>query len=201
MGYTHGRRWSHELIKEETLKVIHELGLDRMPTQKEIRNYTGNYGLSCAISKRNGGFYTLAKELNMNMKKSDTQTGKNCEALAMKIIESYGFSVKRMTTKHPFDLLVNDKVRIDVKASHLYRGPNGNFYTFSTNKKYATCDVYFLMTLGEEDEVKNFYVVPSAKIFGNNQISIGEFTSKYEIFKNEIKPIRDYLEFLTRESA
>lgn len=61
------------------------------------------------------------------------------------------FSVRRMAQNFPYDLLVDDCVKIDVKASNLYRGPNGDFYTFNLEKPYATCGIYILFALPEVD--------------------------------------------------
>ena len=83
-----------------------------------------------------------------------------------------------MSQNFPYDLLVNDCLKVDVKSSHLYEGKEGNFYTYRTGKKFATCDVYILVALDANDEIARTYILPSSIVMNNIQISIGEHSSK-----------------------
>ncbi len=184
MGYSRGFRWTDKDIKRGVLNVVFACGLDRMPSQKECINYYGDYRLTNAVSKRYGGWYALAKELGLPIKKSETYLGKIQETNACEMLIAKGFDVEKMPQNFPYDILVDNCVKIDVKASHLYRGKQGNFFTFNLEKKYATCDIYILLTLNDKEEITNTFIVPSKFVMNNTQISIGEYKSKYHKFKD-----------------
>jgi hypothetical protein len=181
MGYAHGIRWSDQLIKEKVLEVKAALNLDRMPSKSECDAHFGNYALSNVISKKKG-WYNLAAELNLQIKKSDTLLGKQFEKKAKEILENKGFKVRQMSQNFPYDLLVDDCVKIDVKESRLYKGKTGEFYSFNLEKNFATCDVFLLVALNDNDSINRIMVVPSKAVFNNNQISVGKFISKYDKF-------------------
>ncbi len=195
MGHSHRIKWTDEDIKREVKKVITAGNLDRMPSNKECINFFGNYALSNAVSKRYGGWYALAKEMGYPVKKSETYLGKAQEQETCDMLTSMGFDVARMSTRFPYDILVDNCVKIDVKASHLYQGKNGNFYTFNLEKKYATCDIYVLNTLDDEGNIVDSFVVPSKFVMNNTQISIGEVNSKYSVFKDRWDYISNISEF------
>jgi len=197
MGYTHGNKWSDDLIYQGLMKVKEGLGLDRMPTRSECVKYTNSNALSVAITRRNGGWYGLAKDLGLKIKESETTTGKKYEKIVKRILEMKGFKVTQMAQNFPYDLLVNDCLKIDVKSSHLYQGKEGNFYTFRTGKSYATCDVYILVALTNEDEIERTYIIPSSKVVNNTQLSMGEYSSKYDIYLDRWDILADYVKFLS----
>lgn len=182
MGYAHGTRWTDTLIKSKINEVIDSLELNRMPTRRECENYFHDCGLTNAVSRRAGGWYALAKEMVCKIKESETTFGKTYEIQTAEMLKSYGFEVRRMSQNFPYDLLIDDCVKIDVKASKLYHGKNGNFYSFNLEKQFATCDFYILLTISENGEIARVMVVPSSEVISNNQISVGESRSKYHKF-------------------
>lgn len=182
MGRPNRIVWTDDLIKEKILEVKNGLSLDRMPSRKECIQYFHNEALVNAVSRRKK-WYQLADELGLKVKDSETYFGKSQEATAAEILISKGFSVRKMSQNFPYDLLVDDCVKADVKASHLYHGPNGDFYTFNLEKDYATCDIYILFALSESDE-SSIFIVPSKFVIAQNQISMGVSKSKYHRFKD-----------------
>lgn len=182
MGYSKGIKWTDDLIKGKVLEVKTAFSLDRMPSRSECVQYFHDGALVNAISKRKK-WYQLAHELGLQIKDSDTYFGKSEESNAEEMLISLGFSVRKMPQNFPYDLLVDDCVKVDVKASHLYHGPNGDFYTFNLEKQFATCDIYILFALSEREEKRTF-VVPSKFVIAQNQISMGVSKSKYHKFEN-----------------
>lgn len=196
MGYTHGTKWTDELIKQKVLEVIDALKLDRMPSRKECENYFHNTALTNAISDR-CGWYNLAKELGIEIKESETHFGKTYEARATEMLQGMGFEVRRMSQNFPYDLLVDDCVKIDVKASRLYRGKQGNFYSFNLEKSFATCDFFILLTVSDDDTIERKMIVPSSHVIANNQISVGEHKSKYYQYTDRFDLIENAVTFWT----
>ena len=193
MGYSHGRKWSDELIQQEVLSIMKVLGISRMPTKSECEQVTGNKALTNAISKR-FGWYKLAEYMGLEIKNSETTTGKMAEKLAENILIENNFSVERMSQNHPFDLLVDNCVKIDVKASHLYTCENGSYYSFALGNINHSCDFYMLVELDDNDKVVRVMIVPSVFIMKTTQISTG-VNSKYNIYTNRfdyIKGLSDY---------
>lgn len=134
MGYSHGIKWTDDKIMKEVLSVMKTLNISRFPTKSECNSVTESTDLSNVISKR-FGWYKLAEMMGLSIRECETTTGKEFEEVAKNILSENGFVVERMVQNHPFDLLVNETVKIDVKASNLYNGANGDYYSFSLGYK------------------------------------------------------------------
>lgn len=183
------RRWTEEKIQNQILLCVNELGLNRMPSKKEIETYFGDFALSNKISKGKG-FYGWAKELNLPLKESDTLTGKIGESVARVYLEQNGFQVEQMSMKYPYDFLVNDVVKVDVKYSQLYKKSKFGFYSFRLEKEYPTCDIYLLISYSPKGE-HTFFIVPSKNVM-QKQISIGEHSSIYHRYINRLDILKQY---------
>lgn len=194
MGYSHGRNWTDEDIRNEVLAVMNTLGLSRLPTKKECDLATGNMALSNVVSKR-CGWYNLAKELGLEIKQSETTTGKFGESIAANLLSEKGFLVQRMSQNHPFDLLINGIAKIDVKTSRLYRGRNGDFYAFNLGKKYHSCDFFLLLELDDNDNPLKSMIVPARDVMEINQISCGVTNSIYDKYIDCFFYIDELLDF------
>lgn len=181
MGYAHGTQWTEDLVKQKVLEVMEALKLDRMPSRSECESYFHGTGLTNAISRRYG-WYNLAEKLGISVKDSQSRFGKSYETLATEMLQAMGFEVRRMSQNFPYDLLVDNCVKIDVKASRLYRGKQGNFYSYNLEKPFATCDFFILLAVNDDDTINRKMVVPSNQVIANNQISVGEHRSKYHRF-------------------
>ena len=198
MAYTHGIKWTNKKVQEEIHKVMRSLNVERMPTRNEIINVTKSNALPCAIS-RGKGYYGWAKELGLQVKNSETTFGKQSEYDVKSILEKLNYKVEKMPQNYPFDLLVNENIKIDVKSSRLYKGPQGSFYTFNLEKKYASCDIYIILCLKENDDIDKLLIIPSNKL-KITQLSVGK-ESKYDIYKNNYKTIQEYDEFYKKLSV
>ena len=185
--------WTKEKIKKQILEIVENTGIDHMPTGSEVNKYFGNYKLSNAISKRKM-WYPLAKELGLKIKDSETTKGKTYEQITFEKLICMGYEAERMPQNFPYDILVENSLKIDVKVSCLYKGKSGNFYTFNLEKPYSTCDIYILYCKNDfkDDEV---IILPSKYVSNNTQISIGELKSKYYEFKNKWEYIDEYVKF------
>lgn len=192
MGHTHGIKWTDEKVKKEILKVKETLCLDRMPTRNEIIQVTNSNALPSKITKTKG-YYGWAKELNLKIKNSETTFGKEQEIYLKNKLENMGYSVYKMAQNYSYDLLVNDNIRIDVKASRLYKGKNGSYYTFNLYKKYATCDLYVCLCYSEEKKLDKTLIIPAHKL-KITQLSVGK-KSSYDKYKDRYDLINTYDSF------
>lgn len=189
MGYTTGIEWSYELIKEELMKIIMALDIDRMPTSVEIKNVTQNSKLVNAI-RRHGGYIYWSQQLEKKQAEGKTRLGQQGEEEIKKILESKNYKVDRMSVKHPYDLLVNENIKIDVKTGRTYIGENGyKSHSFNLEKANPTCDIYILYCI----DTNVIYVIPS-KFAKKTQISIGE-KSAYDSYIDRWEYIKIYDDF------
>ena len=82
MGYTHGKKWSEEIVIEEILGIVKFYGMDTFPTHSEIYAHTNSRGLSVAVSKYGGTKY-FAQKLNLKIKDCVSKFGEIYEENAM----------------------------------------------------------------------------------------------------------------------
>ena len=178
--------------KNLILKVIKELGLNRMPSNSEIHKVFGNYRLHNYIV-RHGGYRKFAEEMDLKLKASETQLGQDFELIIENIINNKGFDTLRMSTGHPFDLLINNVVKVDVKVSRPHMKDKYRVHTFGINKKYGSCDIYLAIALDENDNIEKFLVIPSHHL-RITTLCIG-VNSKYDTYNNRFDYIEKYIDF------
>lgn len=167
--------WTDQKIEEEIFNVMNILNINRMPSNSEIRSITRDTKLINAV-RRHGGFYGWAEKLELPVKDSETKTGDSYEWHAISELEDRGFNVERMSVRHPYDLLVNESVKVDVKVSRSYMNNGSLVNTVGLSKKFATCDLYliFLETAGELDRT---LIIPGYEV-RHKYLNIGK-DSKY----------------------
>ncbi|RDY22860.1 hypothetical protein CHF27_011100 [Romboutsia maritimum] len=187
-------KWTDEKIEREIKNVIKTLNIDRMPSTSEIKKATNNYGLGIKIT-RSGGVRYWADKLGLELKNSETKFGNEWEFNMKKELEGKGYIVEKMSTKHPYDLLVNDNIKIDVKVSRYYHKDNFKFYSFNLEKKYHNCDIFIFVGLKDgKEEIERLFIIPSKYLMGIKQLSIGT-QSKYDKYQNRWDYIEKYSEF------
>lgn len=185
-------KWTDELVADELKKSMKILGITRMPTRSELVSI-GRNDLHCKISKTKK-YSGWAKELDLSMKKSETTLGKEYEEVAEKLLKDKGYTVDRMTTKHPYDLLIDERVKIDVKVSNPYlmRGEN-RVHTIRLAKENQTCDIYMCFLLNEDKNIERVLIVPSHHV-RKSCLNIGK-NSKYNKYNERYSYIENYATF------
>lgn len=187
MGYTHGKHWTQEEILESVKICMEDTGLSRMPSRNELNRYFGNTGITNALRRFPGGYYEIAKILDVRMKESETQFGRSGEELAIDLLKAHGFAVERMSTRYAYDLYVNGSVKVDVKTARPSRANKSFCYSFNLEKRFPTCDVYFLIAKNEEKE--SIYIVPAS--INQTQIGLGTGTTVYSKYQDRYDIITD----------
>lgn len=189
-GY--GRVWTEERVKEEILDSIRILAIDRMPTAQELVSL-GRNDLHCKISKtkRYSGW---ANELGLKLKACETRTGQAYESKAKDMLLQQGYSVERMSTKYPYDLLVNGHLKVDVKVAnpHMLRGES-RVHTFSIHKVKQTCDLYVLIALDESEQFERIFIIPS-HVLNVVTLCVGR-ESKWNAYVNRWDLVKTYDDF------
>lgn len=187
MGYSHGKHWTQEEILESVKICMEDTGLSRMPSRNELNRYFGNTGITNALRRFPGGYYEIAKILDVRMKESETQFGRSGEELAIDLLKAHGFSVERMSTRYAYDLYVNGSVKVDVKTARPSKANKSFCYSFNLEKRFPTCDVYFLIAKSEEKE--SIYIVPAS--INQTQIGLGAGTTVYSKYQDRYDIIAD----------
>lgn len=190
--------WNDELIRKGIFEVVEHIGEYRMPTAYEVRGYYGNCKLVGAITNR-GGFMSWADRLGLPMKDGYVILGHSYEVYTKKLLEEKGFECIHTSTKFPYDLLVDGKVKIDVKVSHLVELGDGKGYTFKISKNMPKCDIYIVHCLDKNaGKVVKTYIIPAHVLTGMSQLSIGRHNSKYDIYRNRWELIKMFNESLMK---
>lgn len=149
------KKWDDNKVKNALFECMKILNIDRMPTATELKSLDRN-DLHCRISKTKK-YSGWAKELGLTLKASATTTGQEQEKRAKKVLEGMGYKVESMSTKFPYDLLVNDCIKVDVKASRKH----GGYCIFGINKTNPTSDLYICLVFDDEKEIVKTFVIPS----------------------------------------
>lgn len=194
MGYSHGVRWTEDKIINEIHKIMDKLEIDTMPTKTQMDKYTGSYALSNAITKR-GGTYKYADILGLEVKSSESNLGEKYELICLEHINKLGMKCEKMQRRYPYDLLVCDIVKIDVKASNIFSNSSSDYHTFNIEKIYQTCDIFVCYCLDNNGDICKTYVIPSSILNGKTQLSIGIISSKYDRFIDRWDLIYEYTKF------
>jgi hypothetical protein len=187
--------WTDDLIETEIKNVMKALNINRMPSSVEIERIAQNNKLTNAIA-RHGGFNFWSEKLNLKQSKCETRLGQFGEYYIKELLESKGYIVEKMGIKHPYDLLVNENVKIDVKTSKIYKPTNESWssYSFNLEKEKPTCDIYVFTCLANEKEVNKILVIPS-KFLHQTQLCISTGKTKYDMYKNRWDYIEQYDKF------
>lgn len=185
------KRWTDELIECELLKCIETLQLKRMPTGSELK-HLGRNDLHLKVS-RTKKYRGWAEHLGLSLKESCTLVGQRCEDYVTELLLGKGHDVERMSTKYPYDLLVNGTVKVDVKKSlpHVMRG--SRVHTFGIAKKAPTCDIYICLAYDEFGVLERSFIIPShyLKVV---TLCVGR-VSKYNEYLDKWDYIDEYTKF------
>lgn len=196
MGYSHGEKWTNEKIFSALQKVVSELQLTTFPTKKQIFNFYGNSRLCSKISKC-GGTKFWANKLNLPIKDCESKMGSIWENNCINELEQKNYYAEKMKEKYPYDILVNNCLKIDVKSAYIYTNKKNNqFYTFNLEKKFQTCDMFICYCLNDYGISIKTYIIPSVKLSGIKQLSIGKNKSIYDKYINRWDLIEKYVKFL-----
>lgn len=171
------KHWTEKLVEEGIKDAMRKLGIDRMPTASELCSLKMN-DLHCKIG-RTKTYSGWASYLNLSSTKCETRIGQKYEKVIFDKLASIGYKVERMTTKYAYDILVNGRVKVDIKSSLSYKINGYTVNTFGINKTFATCDLYILVVANEVEDIKKVMVIPAHLLKVKSSISLG-LTSKYD---------------------
>lgn len=177
------KKWTEELIETEIKKCVEALQIDRMPNSNELKMLKRE-DLHNAISRSTLKYSGWSKKMNLELKESETTKALRYELLIKTKLEGFNdLTVEKMTTKHPYDLLINGCVKVDVKvaAPHYHFGPRA--HTFGLNKKYASCDIYICVALSDMGNIEKFFIIPAAHVQITTLNICGD--SKYNKYINQ----------------
>jgi hypothetical protein len=169
-------RYSEEWVTNEIKKVQQALNIKHMPSRREIEIVTNNTTLTNLVV-RSGGFRHWADKLNLKIKGSETEFGYQYEKEAQKYLtDVMGHKAELTPVKFPYDIIVDDVTKIDVKVSNKYHSPDGtSWYTFNLETVFPKCD-FFIAYCIDNHIVNNVYVIPAHIMLGKRQLSMGDDT-------------------------
>lgn len=177
-------KWTDELIVER-LRSISIDGV--MPTVSYMNELHMN-DIACAVSRR-GGVDCCA--LMAGLKKSDkkdTGTGYAGEEATIKLLQGRGFVCTRAKSiKSPYDIIVNDSVRADVKTASYaeYGASKGWFFRIG---KEPSCDVVILY----RSDIDDCFIIPYYSCTGTN-LTLNKTYNKYRYYWNNFDLLTDLI--------
>lgn len=198
MRKTNDIKWTAEKIESELKKQIELLGINHFPTHSELTKATNSRALAVAVSKHGGTRY-WATVLNMPIKECESSLGNRFEIQAVNDIDDRcGLSSELTVPRYPYDIFVQELVKIDVKASLPIKDKRYRTWSFNLEKRQPTCDIFILYCLSDTEEIERTYIIPSATLNGMTQLGIAN-KSKYEGYLNRWDIINDYYDFYLNE--
>lgn len=185
MGYTTGIKWNDEMIAEKVMRIASLFEPKRMPSNREVIEFEGNYKLANAIQKH-GGYEYWANRLNLEQKYSETSLGINGERWIADYLKTEGFEVEPTPIKYPYDLLVDKCVKIDVKTANISHVKGYPIHSYRLAKEQQTCDFYILF----EADTERIYVIPASKLNSQVQVAMGNDSKEYRQYINAFHLIK-----------
>lgn len=190
-----GLAWNEERIEKNLMEMIESTKQETFPTHTEMYHFFGNYQLSNAI-RRNGGTRYWANKIGMEEKQCESKFGYKYEEMFVDdVLKFCGLSSELCDVRYPYDVLVDEGVKVDVKASRKYNAGTWSMYTFNLEKGLQTCDVFVFYCINDE-KVEKVYIVPSSILSGKTQFSIGILRSKYDQYLDRWDIISKYAELV-----
>ena len=185
-------KWDERTIGNALRKMVNATGQTTMPTHTEMHSFYGNYSLSNAI-RRNGGTHYWASKLGLDTKNCESKVGEAFEERFKSDLFAHTMLLSEsMPIRYPYDVLVEGAVKVDVKASHLYRKDGFGFYSCNLGKTYQTCDIFVVYCLKDDGEIDRVYIIPSSRLNGQKQLTIGQHNSKYDAYIEKWDIIEHY---------
>lgn len=178
--------WNEDKIVEGIVRIASMFEPKRMPTNREVIEFEGNYRLANAIQK-NGGYEYWANRLGLDQKYSDTKLGIEGERFVANRLKELGFKVETTSIKYPYDLLINECIKVDVKTANTSHVKGYPIHSYRLVKGQPTCDFYILL----EADTERMYVVPSSKLSGQVQVGMGIDSNPYAKYLGAFDLIKD----------
>ena len=190
-GRNKSYKWSDKKVEEEIKKVMGALGIKRMPSRSEVKLVETDLALSNKIAKTYG-YYGWAEKLNLDIKESETQKAVDAEKEVAKMIkENTNLNSKQTSMKAPYDILVDSRVKVEVKYSDGYKNA---FYSANLYDGLQKADILVFICRNEELGNKNL-IIPSHHLQKKTQLSVGK-KSQYDKFNNRWDYITKFNEFM-----
>lgn len=135
--------------------------------------------------------------MNLEIKKCESRLGDNYEMICANYLqERFCYKVIQTAPRYPYDLLVENALKIDVKVGKLYTSKvNSKFYTFNLEKSNQTCDIFVCYCLDQSGKEEKILIIPSYVISGITQLSVGK-KSRYDKYINRWDIIEKYVSFI-----
>lgn len=188
-------KWNNEKIENEIKAMLEDTKIKYFPAKNEIDEYYGDTCLSNAIAKTYG-FRGWSEIFNLPRKDSSVKLGNAWEYRIMDYLISKGYDIEKMSYKHPYDLLINEYIKVDVKVSKLFNA-DSPYHSFDLGSSNHNCDIFILITLDEDENPERVLIIPSSDLMGQKQVAIGK-NSKYNKYNYRYEVIDKYDKFYKR---
>lgn len=186
------QRWTDAKLEKVIRGIARDLG--HFPSTSELYAM-GRSDVANRISK-SGGFRHWSAVIGIPRVMSDSDKGWAGETAASKRLEELGFAVTaREGVKCPYDLLVDDILRVDVKTASYceYGRSTGWFYRIG---KQPQSDMILLWQLDTQD----FYAIPWYLCPFTN-VTLSKNGGKYVAYRNNADVIKSMVSMREHERS
>jgi hypothetical protein len=186
-------KWSGGRLETELRGICNAIG--RFPSNSDLLHMKRG-DVANAIA-RAGGFVAVSDRMGVKRDYSDSDRGWDGEKLFLSLAQQNGFRGERLSgVKAPFDILLNDILRIDVKSASFadYKACRGWFYRIG---KIPQADLVVLLQL----DTRDFYAVPWWKCSTSMMTISSLGKCKYDYLKNNWSIVRRMCDTRTIERA
>jgi hypothetical protein len=179
-----------DISRERVRQIIGNTGYDVFQTKNEIRNVKIKQSkLSTAkVAKKHNvsyGFVSRIRTNHHNIEGGSQKKGQDAERYISDKLKNMRIRNKLMPVGHPFDILVFNKLRVDVKACYhgnQYKNLLNPRYHFNidSNRRGKYCD-FLIFVIWES---KDCFVIPFDKVgYNKNNVFFCWPTARPEIGK------------------
>ena len=175
-------KWTDEKIESGIREIMNSLYINRMPTRTEVIEIMGNNTLGARLC-RDGGYRCWANRLGLDVQENRTNLGLDYEYVAKQMLEDkFNYKVEKMTTRYPYDLLVNDAIKVDVKVGKPNFIKTSRVHTFGLHNRYSSCDLFIIFALEESGDIEKTLIIPGHEL-NVTTLCIGK-QSRYDVYSD-----------------
>lgn len=179
-----GIYWTDDKLKAEILAVVDD---GYMPSSQDLTRLNRS-DIASRITKR-GGYAHWAVECGLRRKDSDSRTGLLAEDYVSAELRRRGFLVERQTSRCRYDLIVNRRITVDVKAGSMWKDVG---YIFGIGHKDV--DYLLLVPLLTGQTYGPIHVVPGAEcrqqtVTLTASHRFNSYKERFDLLTNTDKPL------------
>ena len=158
--------WNDARIREHLQRVVMEGNAGVMLSDGDLLEM-GEGSLARAIARSDHSYREWADMIGAEIKDTNVSRSYDIETWVKGELEARGHKVEYTTHKCPYDLLVDGKIRVEVKSSpwkaSKKAGTYGYAFRMGRNPQHRAFDVGVFVGVDEDNNPERVYIMPAAR--------------------------------------